>query len=625
MPSLFTVDDAFWSPRLATWRTVTVPHVMRQCEETGRLRNFDRAAGLLVDEFEGRVYDDSDVYKTLEGAAHVQARAPSAAVDLRAADWVSRIAAAQRPDGYLNTWHQTHADATPFEDLGARHELYCAGHLLEAGLARRAATGDEQLLEVARRYVELVGERFGPGGRREPPGHPELELALLRLHAAAGDADALALARRLLEARGETSGRTSFGEYAQDHLPLREQRQAVGHAVRALYLWSAVADLVAATGDTSWRPALDAVWKDLVETRMYVTGGLGNSAENEGFTAPYDLPDDSAYAETCAAIGLVFLAHRMSRLDGHARAIDVLERALFNGVLAGVSLEGNRFFYTNPLATPGGHERQPFFECACCPTNLARFLPAVEDLFATLTRDGVRLDVYAAGHVAFDRVALRIVTGYPWAGGVRVEVDVAGTRAFLLRLRIPGWCRGFAVARERGARRAARGAGVRGARPHVARGRHRRPRPGDARRARSGRRARGHGARTRGSPARSAGLLRGGRGPRRTRRRPGPPPHPSGRGGDPPAPPGRAHHAGRGGPARGPPPAPGGRALLRLAEPGRRVDAGVDRGDAGRPASRGGVMSRLPDPGVDRGKPGRPGHLSTARAAEARPSDGSAP
>lgn len=443
--ALFTIDDAFWSPRLETWRTITLPHVMQQCEDTGRLRNFDRAAGLLGDAFEGRVYDDSDVYKTLEGAAYAHALQPEAALDLRVGDWVSRIAAAQRPDGYLHTWHQTHSDATPFEDVRTRHELYCAGHLLEAGLALHEATGDDRLLGVAQRLVAHIRERFGSGGRAEPTGHPELELALLRLHAATGDDDALALARSLLEARGVTAERESFGAYAQDHQPVREQREATGHAVRALYLWSAVADLVAATGDASWRPALDAVWRDLVETRMYVTGGLGSSAENEGFTAPYDLPNEEAYCETCAAIGLVMLARRMSRLDGDARSVDVLERALFNGVLAGISLSGDRFFYTNPLASRGGHERQPFFECACCPTNLARFLPAIRHLFATPTADGARLDLYAAGNLVFDGIAVRVVTGYPWAGGVRLELDVAGARAFTLRLRIPGWCRGHVV------------------------------------------------------------------------------------------------------------------------------------------------------------------------------------
>lgn len=360
MSSLFTIDDAFWSPRLETWRTVTLPHVMQQCEDTGRLRNFDRAAGLLSDEFEGRMYDDSDVYKTLEGVAHANALQPDAGLGLRAADWVARIAAAQRPDGYLHTWHQTHPDATPFEDAGSRHELYCAGHLLEAGLALHAATGEERLLEVAQRFVDHIREHLGPDGRREPPGHPELELALLRLHGATGD-----------------------------------------------------------------ESDLDAVWRDLTSSRMYVTGGVGNSAD--------------AHAETCAAIGLVLLSKRLTDLDGDSATADVMERALFNGVLAGISLSGDRFFCANPLASRGDREREPFFERACCPTNLARFLPAVDRLFASRTPDGARLDMYAAGRLTLDGTAIRIVTGYPWAGGVRLQVEEGEARSFVLRLRVPDW------------------------------------------------------------------------------------------------------------------------------------------------------------------------------------------
>jgi len=402
--------------RVETNRRVTIPHCLALCEETGRLRNFDRAAGALGGAHEGRRYDDSDVYKTIEGAAHALRRRHDSALERRVDDAVARIAAAARPDGYLNTYFTVAEPDRRWTDVGSGHELYCAGHLIEAGLALARANRDRRLLDVGIRCAEHVDSVFGPGRRTDPPGHQEIELALTRLAAFTSEERWRRLARFFLERRG--SG--AYGEYAQDHLPVAEQREAVGHAVRALRQYLATTEL------TSLDTVFD-LWEDVTERKTYVTGGVGGSAENEGFRATFDLPIDGAYCETCAAIELCRWAHGLALVTGERRFTEVLETALLNAALAGVSLSGDRFFYSNPLESDGRRHRQRWFDCACCPTNAARFFASLPGAVLATRGDAVLVLLPTAGQAEIElsrgTVFLKIETDWPWDGEVRITVS----------------------------------------------------------------------------------------------------------------------------------------------------------------------------------------------------------
>ncbi len=445
------IEDAFWRPKLDTIRRATLPHCFEQCEQTGRIANFDKAAGALPGKHEGACYNDSDVYKVLEGAAYALMNQRDRKLEAYVDDLIDRIAAAQREDGYLNTYYQLTPAKKPWSNLAGHHELYCAGHLLEAGIAYFQATGKRKLLDVAVRLVDHIATIFGPGKRHDVPGHEEIELALVRLYRLSGERKYLDLARFFVEQRGRADGRKLYGQYCQDHLPVREQTQIVGHAVRAMYLLSAVTDLAALNPDPGYERMLDRVWRDTVFTRLYITGGIGPSSHNEGFTVPYDLPNDTAYCETCAAIALCLWNARMNLLHGDARYVDVFERALYNGLLSGVSLDGRKFFYTNPLGSLGDHHRQPWFSCACCPTNLVRFLPSLGGYVYARDEDGVYVNLYVGGTGRIDlsggeRVEIRQETDYPWNGRVRLHVTPAPAGTFTLGLRIPGWCHGATLA-----------------------------------------------------------------------------------------------------------------------------------------------------------------------------------
>lgn len=445
------IEDAFWKPKLDTIRKATLPHCFEQCAQTGRIANFDKAAGIQTGEHEGACYNDSDVYKVIEGAAYALMSGRDAKLEATVDDLVDRIAAAQRKNGYLNTYYELTPDETPFSDLRGHHELYCAGHLLEAGIAYYRATGKRKLLDVAQRFVDHIATVFGPDKRHDVPGHEELELALIKLYRLSGKRKYLDLARFFVEQRGRADGRKLYGQYCQDHRPVRAQTQIVGHAVRAMYLLSAVTDLAAISPDAGYERMLDRVWRDTVYTRLYITGGIGPSSHNEGFTVPYDLPNDTAYCETCAAIALCLWNARMNLLRADARYVDVFERALYNGLLSGVSLDGTRFFYTNPLGSTGDHHRQPWFTCACCPTNIVRFLPSLGGYVYARDDDGVYVNLYIGGTARIEladgkRVAIRQQTNYPWDGRVRLHVRPPTPTTFTLALRIPGWCRGARLA-----------------------------------------------------------------------------------------------------------------------------------------------------------------------------------
>lgn len=453
--------------RLRIHLRTTLDYCFRRCEETGRI------AALKQDWKPGQPnkphkFYDSDVAKVVEGAAYTLALRKDPALYKRTRRIIALILRAQRPDGYLNSYFTTVTPRARFTNLRDDHELYCAGHLTEAAVAWFEATGERDFLDAMARYISLIARTFGRGRgqKRGYPGHEELELALVKLYRATGERRHLALARYFVDERGrapsyfdrEATARgaatTDLTQY-QAHLPVRKQKQAVGHAVRAMYLYTAMADVAAECGDASLRRACRTLWRNVAERRMYIIGSVGSSAQGERFTADYDLPNETAYAETCAAIGLALWAQRMANLERDAYYADVMERAIYNGVLSGVALRGDRFFYANPLAVfPTTFDsvranvqpvRQPWFNCACCPTNLARVLPALGS-FAYAQCDGeARVHLYASGEARFrfgeTAVWVKQTTDYPWTDRVRLDVAPERPAAFTLALRLPGWCR----------------------------------------------------------------------------------------------------------------------------------------------------------------------------------------
>jgi len=447
------LQDAFWAARLETNRTRSLPHNFQWCEQTGRISNFAKAAGLMPGKFEGIYFNDSDVYKVLEGASYSLAYHRDPALEKTVDAVIAKIAAAQQPDGYLNTYFTLAEPDKRWTDLASKHEMYCAGHLIEAAVAHYRATGKKSLLDVAIRLADHIYDLFGPGKRAGIDGHEEIELALVKLYEVTGQERYFTLARRMIDLRGDSSQRKTWGPYCQDHVPVRKQREIVGHAVRAMYLYCGVADVAAYTGDAALLETMDAIWKDVVSRKLYVTGGIGARHQGEAFGDAYELPNESAYCETCAAIGLVLWAHRMNLLHGDAHFADVLEQALYNGVLSGVSLDGEKFFYVNPLASAGHHHRQPFFACACCPTNVVRLIPSVPGYVYATDQRGVYVNLYVSGQttvpVPGGKVTLTQDTRYPWDGRVRIRVQAEPPGVFDICLRIPAWCADAKIAVEK--------------------------------------------------------------------------------------------------------------------------------------------------------------------------------
>ncbi|MFQ5505828.1 MAG: glycoside hydrolase family 127 protein, partial [Planctomycetota bacterium] len=438
------IRDAFWGPRIRKNSHKTLPHSIRECESTGRIANFAVAGGLEQGEFQGIYFNDSDVYKMLEGASYTLAGDRDPELEARIDEIIHKIASAQQPDGYLNSYYTLVAPEGRWSKLWDKHELYCAGHLFEAAVAHFRATGKRSLLDVAIKFADHIDRTFGPGKKRGVPGHEEIELALIKLWRVTGEERYLELARFFLDERGRE--RDERREYMQAHLPVREQTQIAGHAVRAMYLYSGVADLAGITREQTLADTMERIWRDVTERKMYVTGGIGPSARNEGFTVAYDLPNESAYAETCASIGMALWNHRLLLLHGEGRFADVLERVLYNGLLAGVSLDAEKFFYVNPLASRGAHHRKPWYGCACCPTNLVRFLPSLGGYVYAYSEDGIWVTLYVASKARVKlpsgQVELTQETRYPWSGEVELRVEPHEPAEFGLNLRIPGWCEG---------------------------------------------------------------------------------------------------------------------------------------------------------------------------------------
>jgi DUF1680 family protein len=438
------INDDYWGPRLRTVRTATVEANLRQCEITGRIKNFAVAGKLAEGKHQGELYNDSDVYKVLEGVAYVLADKRDADLEKRADAIIDQIAAAQQPDGYLNTYYTLVEPDKKWKNIQYGHELYCAGHLIEAAVAYRQATGKAKLLDMARKLADHIDSVFGPDKKVEASGHEEIELALIKLYRATKEERYLKLALFFLDTRGHGDKRKPFGEYAQDHKPIREQEEVVGHAVRAMYLYCAMADAAAITGDEGLLKAMDKIWHDVTERKMYVTGGIGPSASNEGFTTPYDLPNDSAYCETCAAVGMALWNHRLFLMSGDGKYADVLEREVYNGLTSGLSLSGDHFFYVNPLGSVGKHHRVEWFGTSCCPTNVVRYVPAVGERVWATRDDGVWAVLYMGNKTELalksGKVKLTEETKYPWEGDVAITVEPEASFTFDLHLRVPGWC-----------------------------------------------------------------------------------------------------------------------------------------------------------------------------------------
>jgi DUF1680 family protein len=463
------ISGGLWAERRWVNREVTIPHGAEQLEAAGNLDNFRAAAGRHAGPLRGGADDagrpfaflDSDVYKWLEAAGWELGQAPAAAIAGAAEQMIELVAAAQRADGYLNTHFQVGAPGREFRDLQWGHELYTLGHLVQAAIAWHRALGDARLLRVARRAVDRVADELGPGRRELIDGHPEIEMALVELYRCTGEERYLVLARTLLDRRGRgLLGGGRFGSrYWQDHEPVRSAAEPAGHAVRQVYLDCGAADVAMETGDRELLAAVIRRWQAMVASRTYLTGGIGAHHRDEAFGAAYELPPDRAYAETCAAIGSVMLAWRLLLATGESRFADLIERTALNGILAGLSLDGRRFFYVNPLlvrsharaksggATSGG--RAPWFACACCPPNLMRFLATVPDLVATVDDHRLRLHQFASGSIeaalAGGRVAITVETGYPWSGEVELEVAQAPASEWALSVRVPAWCRSGSV------------------------------------------------------------------------------------------------------------------------------------------------------------------------------------
>jgi uncharacterized protein len=451
------ITDSFWGQRLKANREVTIPLAFSKCEETGRYRNFVRAAHPSdTTKVGGLSFDDTDVYKTIEGASYSMQTYPDKKLEKYIDSVLLIVAAAQEPDGYLYT-ARTMNPKHPHEWSGTRrwekeedlsHELYDLGHMIEGAIAHYQATGKRNFLDIAIKYADCAVREIGnnPGQVVVVPGHQIAEMALAKLYLVTGEKKYLDLAKFFLDKRGYTAVKE---EYSQSHKPVLRQDEAVGHAVRAAYMYSGMADVAALTGDTGYIHAIGNIWDNIVTKKLYITGGIGATGNGEAFGKNYELPNMSAYCETCAAIANVYLNYRLFLLHGDAKYYDVLERTLYNGLISGVSLDGGGFFYPNPLESIGQHQRQPWFGCACCPSNVSRFIPSVPGYMYAIHNSDVYVNLFISSRselkVNEKKVILTQSTGYPWDGDIRFDVELQGKQDLTLKIRVPGWVNGSVV------------------------------------------------------------------------------------------------------------------------------------------------------------------------------------
>ena len=451
------VTDSFWGQRLKASRDVTIPLAFSKCEETGRYTNFEKAANPSDSyEVKGYSFDDTDVYKTIEGASYSLQTYPDKKLVHYIDSVLDIVAKAQEKDGYLYTSrtmnpkhpHEWAGDKrwSKVEDLS--HEFYNLGHMVEGAVAHFQATGSRKFLDIACRYADCVCREIGtkPGQVCVVPGHQIAEMALCKLYVLTGEQRYLDQAKFFLDYRGKTTIKT---EYSQSHKPVVEQDEAVGHAVRAAYMYAGMADVAALTGDKSYINAIDNIWNNIVEKKLYITGGIGATNNGEAFGKNYELPNMSAYCETCAAIGNVYVNYRLFLLHGESKYYDVLERSLYNGLISGVSLDGGGFFYPNPLESMGQHQRQPWFGCACCPSNIARFIPSLPGYVYAVNKRDVYVNLFMSNtsqlSVAGKGITLEQQTQYPWDGDIAIKVAANKAGQWAMKVRIPGWVRNEVV------------------------------------------------------------------------------------------------------------------------------------------------------------------------------------
>ena len=456
-----SIDDRFWHPRIETAVKVTVPYDFQKCEETGRIDNFAKAAGLMEGPHRGIFYDDSDVFKVVEGAAYALQVSPDPALETYVDELIDKFAAAQEDDGYLYTARTINPANAPepcgperWSNLRVNHELYNVGHMYEAAVAYFEATGKRKLLDVALRNADLIDSVFGPDKLRDVPGHQEIEIGLVRLFRATGKNKYLRLAKYFLDERGQANRRKIYGAYCQDHQPVAEQAEAVGHAVRAGYMYAAMTDIAALTDAEDYRAAVLALWENVVGKKLSITGGVGARHEGEAFGDDYELPNLTAYNETCAAQANILWNQRMFLLTGEGKYIDILERTLYNGFLSGVGMDGRSFYYVNPLACDGEFRfnrdekmtRQPWYGTSCCPTNVVRLLPSLSGYIYAIRDRELHVNLYMAGRAQLDLngvgVSVEQTTDYPWNGRIAIDLTVAQPVEFQLKLRIPSFAQG---------------------------------------------------------------------------------------------------------------------------------------------------------------------------------------
>ena len=453
-PVAFTsvkVTDTFWGQRLEASRNTTIPLAFSKCEETGRYDNFIKAVHpsdtITVGGFS---FDDTDVYKTIEGASYLLQTYPDKRLENYIDSVLTIVAAAQEPDGYLYTARAMNPKH-PHPWAGSRrwekveelsHEFYNLGHMVEGAIAHYQATGKRNFLDIAIKYADCVCREIGDGEGQvaRVPGHQIAEMALAKLYLTTGDKKYLDQAKYFLDKRGHTSRKDI---YSQAHKPVIDQDEAVGHAVRAVYMYAGMADVAALTGDSAYIKAIDRIWDNMIGKKYYITGGIGATSMGEAFGANYELPNMSAYCETCAAIGNVYVNHRLFLLHGESKYYDVVERTLYNGLISGVALDGGSFFYPNPLESMGQHERQPWFGCACCPSNVSRFIPSLPGYVYAVKDDNVYVNLFMSNNANLEvggkSVDLSQTTNYPWNGNVTVGIDKNKAGVFTMKLRIPGW------------------------------------------------------------------------------------------------------------------------------------------------------------------------------------------
>ncbi|NDV16365.1 glycoside hydrolase family 127 protein [Muricauda sp. TY007] len=460
------LKDEFWLPIIQRVQEKTIEYALDKCEEEGRFDNFLIAGGEMEGSVKGAMpFDDTDVYKIIEGASNSLISAPNPELEKLLDSLVSIIKVGQETDGYLTTW-RTIDPATPpaswvkvdkgerWESLAMSHELYNAGHLFEAAVVHYKATGKRNFLDIAIKNADLMVQTFGEGEGKiaAVPGHQIIETGLIKLYQTTGKKDYFDLAKYFLDHRGKPEHHELFGDYSQDHVPVTDQDEVVGHAVRAVYMYAGMTDIAAIEKDTAYLKAVNALWDNMVNKKMYITGGIGAKHEGEAFGENYELPNLTAYNETCAAIGDVYWNHRLHNLTGNVKYFDVIERTLYNGLISGLSLDGQKFFYPNALESDGVYKfnqgactRKDWFDCSCCPTNVIRFLPAMPGLIYSKTDDTVFVNLYATNDAKVDlkaqTVKLSQETTYPWDGKVKLTVDPTEAGKFTMKFRVPGWAR----------------------------------------------------------------------------------------------------------------------------------------------------------------------------------------